>query len=274
MHDQDIPYGVPVTINPKRRYVAGRWLESEEYATLVWDKRLEEAHDDGQFAVVSVGEVDGVGDLKISEYQDIKFLPDSGGKHPDAAPGLFRYDPQTETLELRPHIKMPAASVTDAPTADGDIARKAEIDAIQSNLDTHGGDTTNPHDVDYSQTGAASSTALTDHEGDTTNPHSVDYSQTGAAPSGHDNTEHSTNYAAETALSNHETNTNNPHDTVLADVHAPQRGAPSTTELASGDRMLYTSDGSDSHSAGDLVSARNDAGAIVSQVVAAAVDDA
>lgn len=55
---------------------------------------------------------------------------------------------------------------------------------------------------------------------------------------------------------------------------AEQRGAPTTSELADGERMQYTSDGSDGHSAGDLVSARNNAGTIVSQVIAAAADDA
>lgn len=53
-----------------------------------------------------------------------------------------------------------------------------------------------------------------------------------------------------------------------------QRGAPTTTELADGDRMTYVSDGTDAHAAGDLVSARNAAGTIVSQVIAAAANDA
>lgn len=53
-----------------------------------------------------------------------------------------------------------------------------------------------------------------------------------------------------------------------------QRGAPTTTELADGERMQYTSDGSDGNAAGDLVSARNNAGTIVDQVIAAAADDA
>ena len=53
-----------------------------------------------------------------------------------------------------------------------------------------------------------------------------------------------------------------------------QRGAPTADDLAPGERMVYTSDGSDSHAAGDLVSARNDGGVIVSQVMAAAADDA
>ncbi|MDS0280300.1 hypothetical protein NDI85_21175 [Halomicroarcula sp. S1AR25-4] len=56
-------------------------------------------------------------------------------------------------------------------------------------------------------------------------------------------------------------------------VHV-QRGAPTTDDLAAGERMVYTSDGSDGNAAGDLVSARNDSGAIVSQVIAAAADDA
>lgn len=53
-----------------------------------------------------------------------------------------------------------------------------------------------------------------------------------------------------------------------------QRGAPTTSELADGQRMVYTSDGTDAHAAGDLVSARNAAGTIVSQVIAAAANDA
>lgn len=53
-----------------------------------------------------------------------------------------------------------------------------------------------------------------------------------------------------------------------------QRGAPTTDELADGERMLYVSDGSDGNSAGDLVSARNNGGSIVAQVVAAASGDA
>lgn len=55
---------------------------------------------------------------------------------------------------------------------------------------------------------------------------------------------------------------------------AEQRGAPTTSELADGERMQYTSDGTDAHSAGDLVSARNSAGTIVSQVIVAAANDA
>lgn len=57
------------------------------------------------------------------------------------------------------------------------------------------------------------------------------------------------------------------------DVYQP-RGAVTTNELADGERMVYVSDGSDGNSAGDLVSARNNAGAIVSQVIAAASGDA
>lgn len=52
------------------------------------------------------------------------------------------------------------------------------------------------------------------------------------------------------------------------------RGAPTTAELADGERMQYVSDGSDGNSAGDVVSARNNAGTIVSQVVIAAANDA
>lgn len=66
---------------------------------------------------------------------------------------------------------------------------------------------------------------------------------------------------------------NNLVDNAAGVVHK-QRGAPTTSELDTGERMVYTSDGSDAHSAGDLVSARNDAGSIVSQVIAAAADDA
>lgn len=53
-----------------------------------------------------------------------------------------------------------------------------------------------------------------------------------------------------------------------------QRGAPITAELDPGERMQYMSDGSDGNSAGDLVSARNDSGTIVSQVIAPASNDA
>ena len=47
-----------------------------------------------------------------------------------------------------------------------------------------------------------------------------------------------------------------------------QRGEPSTDELADGDVMTYNSDGSDGHSAGDLVYAINDGGSILTQVIA------
>lgn len=46
-----------------------------------------------------------------------------------------------------------------------------------------------------------------------------------------------------------------------------QRGEPTTSELADGDVMTYNSDGSDSHSAGDLVYAINDGGSILTQAI-------
>lgn len=52
-----------------------------------------------------------------------------------------------------------------------------------------------------------------------------------------------------------------------------QRGAPTTSELPTGTRLLYTSDGTDGHTAGDLVSARNNAGTIIDQVIAPASND-
>lgn len=57
------------------------------------------------------------------------------------------------------------------------------------------------------------------------------------------------------------------------DVRYRQRGAPTTAELADGERMTYVSDGTDGNAAGDLVSARNNAGTIVGQVIVAAVND-
>lgn len=53
-----------------------------------------------------------------------------------------------------------------------------------------------------------------------------------------------------------------------------QRGAPTTDELADGERMVYVSDGSDGNATGDLVSARNNGGSIVDQVIGAASSDA
>jgi len=61
---------------------------------------------------------------------------------------------------------------------------------------------------------------------------------------------------------------------VASGINYEQRGAPSTSELADGERMVYVSDGSDGNAAGDLVSARNNGGAIVDQVLAAASGDA
>jgi len=51
--------------------------------------------------------------------------------------------------------------------------------ATQGELDTHAGDTSNPHNVTDDQTGAAS--ALDNHASDTSNPHNVTDDQTGAA---------------------------------------------------------------------------------------------
>ena len=47
-----------------------------------------------------------------------------------------------------------------------------------------------------------------------------------------------------------------------------QRGKPTTDELDDGDVMTYNSDGSDGHSAGDLVYATNDGGSILTQTIA------
>lgn len=60
---------------------------------------------------------------------------------------------------------------------------------------------------------------------------------------------------------------------VRGDHTFAQRGAPSTDELASGERMLYVSDGEDDFNAGELVAARNNDGTITSQAVAANTDD-
>jgi len=81
--------------------------------------------------------------------------------------------------------------------------------ATQGELDTHAGDTTNPHNVTDDQTGAAS--ALSDHESDTTNPHNVTDDQTGAA----------------SALSNHESDSN-PHGVSLSE------SGPSSIDLGNG----------------------------------------
>lgn len=61
----------------------------------------------------------------------------------------------------------------------------------------------------------------------------------------------------------------NGHVDVAGGVEGQQRGAPSTTELASGASMVYTSDGTDAGAAGDLMYAVNDAGTIKTSVVAA-----
>lgn len=66
--------------------------------------------------------------------------------------------------------------------------------ASDADLSAHEGDTSNPHNVDHTQTGAASATALNDHEVDSTNPHDVTYEQTGAASNSHDNAAHSVNF--------------------------------------------------------------------------------
>ena len=52
------------------------------------------------------------------------------------------------------------------------------------------------------------------------------------------------------------------------------RPEPTVDELEDGKRMLYVSDGTDDYEAGDLVSARNDAGTIVSQPIGLVADDA
>lgn len=51
-------------------------------------------------------------------------------------------------------------------------------------------------------------------------------------------------------------------------VFAEQRGDPSTTDLDSGEVLLYNSDGSGTGSAGDLVYAVNDGGTIKTSIIA------
>lgn len=99
-----------------------------------------------------------------------------------------------------------------------------------------------------------------DHIDDTTNPHSVTASQADALPLSGGSLTGDLDVGGILSVS--------------SGTIQQQRGAPTTTELADGERMTYTSDGTDAHSAGDLVSARNNAGTIVSQVIAAAADDA
>lgn len=77
------------------------------------------------------------------------------------------------------------------------LARKDEVDTVQTNLDDHEADTSNPHSVTAAQAGAAAdphgngahdpnmalASDLADHEGDTTNPHSVSHGQLGGISS-------------------------------------------------------------------------------------------
>lgn len=131
---------------------------------------------------------------------------------------ISQYDAGTDTWTM----------VADLTPSLSPYAEESWVDNNYTDTTTftnHRDDTTNPHSVDYTDTGAAPSghdntehstnfateTALSDHETDETNPHNVTASQAGAAPSGHDNTEHSTNYAAETALTDHTGDTTNPH---------------------------------------------------------------
>ncbi|ELY69323.1 hypothetical protein C489_05198 [Natrinema versiforme JCM 10478] len=53
-----------------------------------------------------------------------------------------------------------------------------------------------------------------------------------------------------------------------------QRAQPTTDELNGGDSMIYCSDGSDGHSAGDLVHAFNNSGTIQTNVISAASNTA
>lgn len=75
-----------------------------------------------------------------------------------------------------------------APSASDDIARKDTVDAVQTNLNNHVGDTNNPHGVTKTQIGLgnvdniqqASKTEFNTHLNDKNNPHSVTASQVGA----------------------------------------------------------------------------------------------
>lgn len=75
---------------------------------------------------------------------------------------------------------------------------------VQSDLDSHTSDTTNPHSVTNDQVGAPSQTEFDNHTSDTTNPHSVTNDQVGAP--------------SQTEFDNHVTDTNNPHSVTVSDI--------------------------------------------------------
>lgn len=64
------------------------------------------------------------------------------------------------------------------PSASDDIARKAEVDTVQTNLTTHA-NTASPH------SGHATTAALSSHASNKQNPHAVTAAQAGAAPASH-----------------------------------------------------------------------------------------
>lgn len=111
--------------------------------------------------------------------------------------------------------------------ADTDAATKGQ-------LDTHIGNTSNPHSVTAAQVGAdpvGSAQAVQDnldtHEADTSNPHSVTAAQVGADPVGSAD-------AVQTNLDAHTGNTNNPHSVTKAQV-----GLDFVTDSGSGDQILF-----------------------------------
>jgi len=82
------------------------------------------------------------------------------------------------------------------------LATSSSVSTVQSNLDTHEADVTNPHSVTAAQVGAdptgsaaAVQANLTAHENDTSNPHAVTAAQAGADPAG----------SASSAITTHET---------------------------------------------------------------------
>lgn len=124
----------------------------------------------------------------------------------------------------------------------------------------HMADATNPHGVTAAQVDAPTTAEFTGHTSDTTNPHAVTAAQVDAPTTAE--------------FTGHTSDTSNPHSVTPNQLEYPPRGAPAATDLADGNRTIYTSDGTDGHAAGDLVSARNNAGTIVSQVIAPAANDA
>lgn len=131
MHDtHEIPYGAPVTVDPHRRYLAGRFIETDDPVTLVWDIRLEEAVEDGQATIMSIGETTEVGDLKLTEYQDFVWQPDSGGEYPKATPGKFAYDPATETLSSNLAFDAPSVTTDSITGMNFDLQQSGDFAAV------------------------------------------------------------------------------------------------------------------------------------------------